>query len=212
MGTKTNKNMKKLLILFAFITLQLSAFTQIDCIVIEWNNDSTSFTVVNWDYKPAFLPVVGLTPGLEVLVKRKPYELPEYDTRLKYLQATYMVSEDFDSEHQTNRKWLEIFGLADRTIEEQIISVNEAENFANYGVFPIDKHLKYIAITLAILDKKSRGLTISTKEQSILDKVNAKALRIWNNHILGEAKKDTLNIGGLINLDDGWENVDPENE
>lgn len=204
--------MKKSLLIISFLFAFIVANSQIPCVVIQWNTERTAYSVVNYNYNPISLPITGLSSDFEVLVKRTPYAMPEYDTRLKVLVTTYAPSETYDATYTTNRMWVETFGLLDRSNSEQMTSVDEAENYANFQVFPSEKQIKYIVLTLSILDRKASGLTVSAKQQAILDRVNAKALRIWTNHILGETKKDSLNAGNLVDLDYGWENIDPEVE
>jgi hypothetical protein len=98
----------------------------------------------------------------------------------------------------------------DRATPDKLNSVLEAENDANYKVFPNNKQLKYIVLSLAIIDRKASGLTISPKQQAILDKLQAKAQKIWTNHIAGETKATAVTAGQLVDLDAGWESVDPE--
>ena len=202
--------MKKLFAVGLFLTLFAGLFAQIPCIVIQWDETRTEYTVVNFNYKPATLPIIGLDPDLEVLVKRTPYDIPEYDPRLKVLVTTQGASDEFDTQYPTTKKWLTTYTLLDRATPDKLNSVLEAENDANYKVFPNNKQLKYIVLSLAIIDRKASGLTISPKQQIILDKLQAKANMIWTNHIAGETKATAVTAGQLVDLDAGWESVDPE--
>lgn len=204
--------MKRVLfILMLFISV--SSFAQYtNCVVIEWSADSSSFSVVNYNYTVSSFPVPGLIYGLEVLVKRTPYSIPSYDSRLKILNVHHRVSESYDAVNTNNRMWLETYTLTERSIDSKIASVCDAENWANYKVFPQHKQLKNIVICMAILDKKSSGLTISAAEQAILDKMNAKSLLLWKNKITCQLKIDTLKAGGSVDLDSNWENIDPDDE
>lgn len=204
--------MKRIVLMFVACLCVLSV-SAIDCVLIQWHDaEKTAYSVVNYNYNPTYLPVVGLDSDLEVLVKRTPYVRPEYDVRLKNLITSYSVSESFDSEYTQNRMWLEEFNLIDREVNDQITSVSESENYANYQVFPNEKQLKYLTVAMAATIRYARGLTITTAESDIMDKVIAKGLRIYQNHLLSEAKKDSLNVGAMVDLDYGWQNVDPENE
>lgn len=193
------------------LAVSFSAFSQIQCVVIEWNNDSTNFSVVNYNYTPASLPIVGLSPSLEVLVKRKPFVVPEYDSRLKILGISNSISLDYDSEYTTNRKWVEEYILIDRGVIEKLTSVDEAENFANYKVMPSKQHLKYLAFACAATWRKANGMTNTQRELNFMDKFMRKALKMYKNDILAEQKKDSLNAGNLVDLDYGWEDTDTEN-
>ena len=204
--------MKKIAIMSLLLGLFIMLQAQIPCVLIKWNTDSTEFNVVNFDYKPAFLPVIGLTPGLEVLVKRTPYAVPEYNSRLYVLSVQHNLSVDYDSEHAGNRMWLETYSLINRSVADKIVSVNDAKNYANYNVFPQQKHLEYLLIGLCIVNKKSSGLTLTEKEESILDKITDKGLLVWQNRINAEQKIDSLNAGAEVDLDYNWNDEDPETE
>lgn len=184
----------------------------IDCILIQWLNEAkTDFNIINWNAQLTSPNVVGLDPDLEYLVKRTPYPIPDYDPRLSNLVTTQNMG-DNDTDYPTLKTWVTEYSLQERSIDEKKVSVDESENDANYAVFPTNKHLKYIALALAIIDRKASGLTISNKEQEILDKLQAKAQRIWNNHVIANSKKIEIEAGNPIDLDSDWEQNDPENE
>ena len=184
----------------------------IQCILIQWlNEQKTEFRIANWNAELTSPEVVGLDPDLEYLVKRTPYAIPDFDPRLSSLVTTQNVG-DFDTEYPTLKTWVTEYSLQERSIEEKKISIAESENDANYAIFPTNKHLKYMALALAIIDRKASGLTITPAQQLILDKVQAKAQRIWNNHIAAKAKKTAIDAGNSIDLDTDWEINDPENE
>lgn len=205
--------MKKLLLAASILTFVLSSlFAQIPCVVIQWNPAHTEYTVVNFNYNPLALPVQGLDPALEVLVKRTPYDVPEYDVRLKYLVTNNSISTSYDSIYTTSRKWLTTYYLVAQADSVKKQSVDEVENDANYQVFPNTKQLKLLTIAVAVIDRKASGLTITPKQQAVLDLVQAKALKIWNNYLNGVALKEAIDAQQEVDLDEGWENVDPENE
>jgi len=182
----------------------------IDCVVIQWNADRTSYSVVNYNYQVSNLPIIGLDDNLEVLVKRTPFVKPNYDPRLKVLITLLGVSEDYDTEFPLNRKWEETFELQDRSLEDQKISIVEAENYANLKVFPTNKQFKYIVLMSAITYRLTSGMTLTTKEQEIADIFIAKAQKIFTNCNVCESKKTALDDGELVDLDSDWENTDPE--
>ncbi len=204
--------MKKVLLL-SLLFICINAISQINCVVIQWSNPSkTEFTVVNFDYEVSSLPVQGLDPSLEVLVKRTPYTIPDYDPRLKYLVTNYSVSITYDSIYPTNRKWLTTYYLANLTSSEKKISVDESENDANYKVFPNNQQLKLLTLGIAILERKASGLTITPKQQSILNRITKKGNKIWNNHINAGNKKEAIDDNMEVDLDSGWENTSDDED
>lgn len=184
----------------------------IECVLIKWNEPTKeTYQVLNWNVKLQNANVVGLDDDLEYLAKTTPFPIPDYDPRLFVLVTTQQLVDEVSS-YPPLRKWEITYTTQGRSIEEKNVSVDEAEADANVSVFPTNKHLKYISLALAILDKKASGLTIGNKEQEILNRVNSKAQRVWSNHIISESKKDDLSNNKQIDLDSGWEIKDPENE
>ena len=45
-----------------------------------------------------------------------------------------------------------------------------------------------------------------------MDKVTAKALKIWQNHLTADSKIELINNSESVDLDTDWENIDPEDE
>jgi hypothetical protein len=184
----------------------------IPCVTIVWNESRTEFTVVNYDAKPDFLPVSGQSANYETLVKRTPFPCPEYDSRLKRKITTHSISEDFDAEYPQNRMWLETYTFVDTSLGARITAVSETENDANYQVFPLLKQFKYIVLCLHILNRKASGMSIGPLQQDMLDKLDAKALKIWDNHLLAATKTTALEAELLVDLDEGFKIIDPEDE
>lgn len=178
---------------------------QIDCVVIEWNNDSTAYSVVNYNYTTMALPVSGLIPGLEVLVKDTPFQKPDYDTRLKLLVTSYSISEDYHTVYTSCRKWVKSYSLLDRSVSEQLISIDDAEQYANLSILPSSKHLKFLAFACTAAWRKANGISNTQREIDFMDVFISKTLKMYKNDVLSEQKKDSLNLGHLVDLDYGWE-------
>jgi hypothetical protein len=191
----------------------------IPCVLIQWKNvadkdvtDSTKYIVLNKNYNPLSLPIQGLDPQLEVFVKNTPFARPVEDMRLVSIKEVESPVDEFDSVHTTTRKWVITYEVVERTNEDKKNSVDEVESDANFGVFPTKKQLKYLALYAVISRREARGLTISPVQQAILDKFEAKAQRIWINHIEGLNKKGAIDANQPLNLDENWETIDPEDE
>lgn len=185
----------------------------IDCIVIKWDNvnnkdynDPSSYTVVNWHYIVENLPVQGLDLDLEVLVKRTPFNIPAYDSRLVLLSVNQQPVDEADDEHPTNKKWVTTYELLERSGDEKKVSVEEAELENNLGVFPTKKQLKYLLLYTAITRREALGLNISPEQQLILDKGDLLAEKVWFNHVEAISKKEAIDSGQEIDLDENWEN------
>ena len=201
--------MKRTTIFLLLTLFFVNAFSQIPCLVIEKGVQfPNGYRIVNYNANVASFPIIGLDPNLEVLVKRTPFAIPDYDPRLVLLQVSQQPSAEaeFDEQYPTQRMWLTTYSLVERSTDDKAISVDESENDANYQVFPTREQLKHIVLAIAIVDRKASGLTITAKQQLILDKVQSKAAKIWNNHVVSEAKKAELIQGLEVDLDADWEN------
>lgn len=185
-------------------------YQEIDTVVIQWDAARETFKVINYNYICTEFPIQGLDPDLEVLVKRTPFAMPDYDSRLMNLVLTQDISTGFDPIYPSQKQWITTYSLEPRTAAELTSAVADAENDANYKVFPTAKQFKYMVLACAIIDRKASGLTITPAQQTMLDKLQAKASKIWSNHITANAKRNEITTVGTVNLDAGWEIIDPE--
>ncbi len=186
--------------------------------LIQWHdindmplNDPSKFTVLKeFEENPS---LVDLAPDLEYFQERIPFAYPVVDFRLVTITDKIAFTEDtvvvegFDI-----RIYDRIYEVTDRTDEEKNISINEMKNDANIAVFPQTKHLEFITMYMLIVRRELLGLNISSEQQAILDKVEAKGLKIWQNHITEKTKKQAVIDGQPINIDEDWETIDPEDE
>lgn len=180
----------------------------IDCVVIEKGEQFTNgFRVVNWNFTANSFPIPGLAENLEVLVKRTPYEMPDYDPRLYDLVVSQQPSDEgvFDSEHTTQRMWLITYSLQDCSLEQKEKAVDEAENLHNLNHIPTQKILKYMAVGIAVADRRAQGLTITAGMQTFMDNFHTKAQKIWENNVISSQKKADLQAGNEVDLDAGYE-------
>lgn len=175
----------------------------VDCVVIK--NVGDSFQVVNWNYTATSFPIIGADPSLEVLVKRTPFEVPDYDPRLFNLVTTQQPSEDFDDEHPTQRMWLTTYSLQEVGIEQKQKAVDEAEQLANLKQIPTQAVLKYMAIGISIADRRAQGLTVTNAMEVFMDNFHARAQKIWTNNVVSRQKKQDLQENKEVDLDAGWE-------
>lgn len=182
--------------------------------LIRWNdvndkvlNDTTKFVIVNDNVITPSL--VNLDPDLEYFAERIPYSYPELDIRLAYPQETITMTEDIETItgcRYYNKTWQVI----ERSILEKHASIDNEKNIANFGVFPLEKQLEYLAMYAAIIRRELHNQNVTTEMTNLVNKVEAKVTNIWLNHIEALDKKAAADLGQQINLDEGWENVDPE--
>jgi hypothetical protein len=184
--------------------------------LIRWNdvndkvlNDPTKYQMVNEFVSTPSLS--DLSPDLEYFAQRIPYAKPESDYRLEVVDDSWVMTDDVETE--TGCRYYDVIYTAiPRTTEEKKESVDDLKNQANFGVFPFEKQLEYLAMYIAITRRELHNQNISPEMQNIVDKVDNKITKIWQNHITALGKKQAIDDGLAPLLDDGWEDTDPETE
>jgi hypothetical protein len=172
-------------------------------------NDLSKFEIVNENVANPSL--IGLAPDLEYFAERIPYAYPESDPRLEIVQEIRTMTEDIETE--TGVRYYDlIYNPIQRTDDDKKNSVDDLMNQANSSVFPTKKQLLYLAMYTAIVDRKHSSQTITTEMQDVYDKVEAKITKMWQNYLLNLDKKTAIDLDQPPFLDDGWEDVDPEDE
>jgi len=91
--------------------------------------------------------------------------------------------------------------LIPTTNDERVVAVEEAENDAMNYIMPPHKQLKHLVKWLMLLKKKVEGGNLTTKQQKYLNKIDAFALPLWQNHTIAEAKKDAIMAEQSIDID-----------
>lgn len=99
-----------------------------------------------------------------------------------------------------------------RSDAEIIENIKNAEDLANNNVFPTTKQLKYMALGIAVLNRKIDGATLTSKEENLLQIIHQKAVDIWQNDQNMRDKITQLNNQQEPDLDDGWNDVDDEGD
>lgn len=175
-------------------------------IVIEWQDEAkTVWKPVNMDAKVEFLPVRGISPNLEFLVSTEPFEKPDYDPRVVNLLVSKDIGEISEVPEHANHKTYETrYELVQKSADEKKLSIKESKNLANLKVFPVEDQLEYLTMALTVLDRKISGMNISPRQQVILDRVNRRAVSIWQNNLLETRKAADIDNGDPVNIDSGW--------
>lgn len=188
------------------------------CTLIQWLNvadkdvnDPLKYRIIK-QHQNVNLPVSGLDLDLEYFVERQPFAVPEYDPRLVILKISNYPVDELDSEFTANRMWITSYEVVERTVDDKKLSVEESESDANVQVFPSKRHLKYLTLYAIISRREALGLNITPAQQEILDKVETKGARLWQNHTVAIDKKSVLDAGNPVDLDSDWELIDPEDE
>lgn len=188
-------------------------------VVIRWFDplnkdieDPTAFEIVNFNYQVTNLPIAGLSEDLEVFVYEEPFPQPPIDWRTHYLATHEGMYDEFSVEWPTNRLWKKTYEVLERSKEELKVSVDDEKYFANDQLFPIQKQMEYLAMYAAGIKRLVQNQTIPAALQDIFDKADAKIELIYQNHLLALQKKADIEAENPVDLDAGWENVDPETQ
>lgn len=155
--------------------------------------------------------VPGLDDDLEWLIKRIPFEKPPYDRRLYTLNTNKpdlplvfdIIPAHPDYPHL--REYLITYDTTRKPDEEITVSITNAEQNANEGVFPYTKQLKIMLLGLGVLFRRVEGMQLTVKEQTIADTVLSIATKVWNNDTAMRAKVQELADSIEPNIDEGWE-------
>ena len=184
--------------------------------LIRWNdvndkvlNDTSKFVIINDNVINPSL--IGLSPDLEYFAERIPFAYPKLDIRLAYPQETITMTEDVESSTLC-RYYDKTWEVIERSLFEKHASIDNEKNNANFGVFPLEKQLEYLAMYAAIIRRELKNQNVTTEMAALANKVEAKVTKIWANHIEALDKKLAADNAQQINLDEGWENIDPETE
>lgn len=176
--------------------------------LIKWHdvedkvlNDPTKYTVLKENVTTP--STVGLDPDLEYFIIDIPFVEPEYDPRLVTITEAHEMLDELDNGF---RKWQITYAITERSAEEKKISVEEAEVEQNFKIITTSKQLKYLALYAVITNRRVQGLTITQAMLDLEAIVEAKALKIWQNHITSLAKQAAIDLGDPFDIDSDWEN------
>lgn len=151
--------------------------------------------------------IVGLDPDLQWLAVYQPFMQPDYDPRVFVLVETKEVLPTTPHPVYTNLMQYKItYAVAKKTNTEIESSLVNAEQVANQNVFPIDKQLKLLTLSVAVLFRSVQGISLNAKETAIKNKLMDLAVKIWQNDSMFADKKAALIAGQKVDIDSGWTN------
>ena len=184
----------------------------INCVLVRWTdpqnkdyNNPGAIQILNSNAILTSPNVIGLDPDLEYFVKREPFPYPNVDHRIQAVKTSEWIFDEQDTEYPELKVWKKTYETIARSKDEIKDAVEEEEANANNVMFPYKNVMKYIGLYAAIVRREAKGLSITAKQQEILDKVEAKLEKLWNNHILREQKNADIDSENPIDVDYGWE-------
>lgn len=175
-------------------------------VLIKRNADSSVEIIKRGEYPNIEMePIQGLDPDLEWLLVYKPNIEPEYDPRIYVLQTTESITDVPHPQYPHINQFRVTFLHVKRQPEEIQVAVNQAESLANESLLTYDKRLKILTLGLAVLCRKTSGMTLTQKEQAVFDQVVALGTRIWKNDAQARQLSAEITLGGTPDLDKSWE-------
>lgn len=177
-------------------------------VLIKKNADQTVEIIKRGEYPNLDMePVQGLDPDLEWLLVHEPFVQPDYDPRIYMLEQDEVITSEPHPVYPLINKFKVTFRLVKRTSLEMQTAVTNAESNANEQMIPYDRRLKILTLGLAVLCRKTQGLTLTIKEQALFDQVVALGTKVWKNDANMKAKIADINLGLEPNIDTQWENA-----
>ena len=120
------------------------------------------------------------------------------------IERLVRTEEDYNSPHPDypHLKRVDVIYTKERKSDAEIIEMIEnAENNANEQLINNKDRLKVMVLYMAIVHRKLNGDPINAKMQSILDKGDAYAIKLWQNDTnLNNKLADLTNV----EIDTGW--------
>jgi hypothetical protein len=156
------------------------------------------------------LPVEGMDPDYEWLVKHVPFAEPPYDPRI-YIMTTNLPDLNFLESFETHssypglREYRITFSPEKRPNEDIIRSIENAEKEANNGVFSEAVHKYQMAFMLNSVHKDAKSLELTAEEQDQIDKLAIVTVNLAKNKDNAAIKIAQVLAGQVPNIDAGWE-------
>jgi hypothetical protein len=156
------------------------------------------------------LPVQGMDPDYEWLVKHIPFAEPPYDPRI-YIMVTNLPDLAFLNDFQEHpsypgiREYRISYSPEKRPNEDIIRSIENAEKEANNMVFSEAVHKDEFAFMLSSVRKESKNLDLTTEEQLQISKLESVTVNLAKNKDNAVIKIAQVLADQEPNIDLGWE-------
>lgn len=155
-------------------------------------------------------PVQGMDPDYEWLVKFIPFEEPVYDSRI-FIMQTNLPDLNFLESFQQHpsytgiREYRITYSPIKRPNNEIIMAIENAEKEANASIWSEAIHKDETLFMLNSVFKKSENISLTSDEQSHIDKLSSVNVKLAKNLDTKNIKVAQVNSGQEPNIDEGWE-------
>lgn len=142
----------------------------------------------------------------EIVCEYIPFNKPQVDDRITRIITTTGYVDKNHPTYTQIKQWKTTYDVVQKSIDEIKTVVSMLEDQKNSTVFPVQKQLKYMSITLKALYKLViNGNAISQKEQRIIDKFLQQVSKISANADIANSKKSAIVEGIIPDLDIEWQ-------
>lgn len=149
------------------------------------------------------VPIVGLEANLEwKLIIRD--ALPVYDKRTHNLVVTEDNSDVFHPTYTFLKQYFITYSTIKRANADIVTEVEQAEHDANASILTELGENKHTTLAIGALIDDFNGITPTPNQIAMMNLVNNKVAKIWDNDTEADAKKDIANADGIPDLDSNW--------
>jgi len=156
------------------------------------------------------LPVQGMDPDYEWLVKNIPYPEPDYDSRI-FIMQTNLPDLNFLNEFQEHpaypglREYRITYNPIKRPNDEIVIAIENAEKEANTSIWSEAAHKDETLFMINSVRKEAQSISLTEEEQTHIDKLSSINVKLAKNLDTKNIKIEQVNNGQEPNIDEGWE-------
>lgn len=156
------------------------------------------------------MPIEGMDPDYEWLIKNIPFAEPMYDPRI-YIMVTNLPDLELLNSFQEHpqypgiRAYTITYSPEKREKAEIITAIDNAEKEANNLVFSEAVHKDEIVFMMNSVHKDSKSLALTPQEQAQIDKLTVINMKLAKNKDNRNILVNMVNAGLEPNIDEGWE-------
>jgi hypothetical protein len=156
------------------------------------------------------LPIQGMDPDYEWLVKYIPYEEPAYDPRI-FLMETLLPSLEFLSDFEEHlsypglREYRITYNPKKRPNSDIIMAIENAEKAANSSIWSEVEHKDGTVFMMNSIKKEALNVSLTEDEVVYLEKLSSINVKLAKNADTKSIKVLLVNSGVEPNIDEGWE-------
>jgi hypothetical protein len=156
------------------------------------------------------LPVEGIDPDYEWLVKNIPYPEPDYDSRIFLLQTNlpdleHLLEFGQHPSYPGLREYRITYNPIKRPNAEIVMAIENAEKDANASIWSESVHKDETLFMINSVRKEASNIALTDEEQAHLNKLSSINVKLAKNLDTRNIKVLQVTNGQEPNIDEGWE-------